>query len=363
MRAAMTPRELRTQVAAILNGVNPAPGIPADAIIHAAIAHGVGPQMGVSEFARELRGDAAALVAESARLEVLHAALINDELRRVLEALAGAGLKVVVVKGAHLAHAVYGRPHMRVRSDSDLLIQPLDRDGVEQLVRACGYTRPTHVRGRVILGQFHMERRDRSDVTHALDIHWRVASPLLVERLLPARAVIESARPLPRLGPDAFGPSLPHALAFAALHLAAHHWPDPDLLWLYDLRTIAEAMPADDETAFVALSTTGRFAALAAEVLRVAHDMFPSPKLEALIASLPSDPGEPSLRLLAGRRPIDDLRLDLRYATTRERFQLVREHLFPDRDYIRAAAPGTPLATAYARRIATGARRWLSRQN
>ena len=363
MRAAMTPRELRTQVAAILNGADPPPGIPADAIVHAAIAHGVGPQMGLSEFARRLCGNAAALVAENARLEVLHAALINDELRRVLQALADAGLKVVVVKGAHLAHAVYSRPHMRVRSDSDLLIQPLDRDAAEQVVRVCGYTRPTHVRGRVILGQFHMERRDRLDVTHALDIHWRVASPLLVERLLPARSVLESARPLPRLGPDALGPSLPHALAFASLHLAAHHWPDPDLLWLYDLRTIADAMSADDERTFVALSTAGRFSALAAAVLRVARDTFPSTKLDVLIASLPNDPGEPALRLLASRGPIDDLRLDLRYATTAERFHLVREHLFPDRDYIRAASPGTPLATAYARRFATGARRWLSKQN
>ena len=59
-------------------------------------------------------------------------ALIDDELRRVHGALAAAGLRVVVVKGAHLAHAVYERPHLRVRSDSDLLIDVRDRDAVEQ---------------------------------------------------------------------------------------------------------------------------------------------------------------------------------------------------------------------------------------
>jgi hypothetical protein len=357
----MRPMELRAQVAAIVNGGNPAPGASVDEIIRAAVAHGVGPQFGASTFARGLRGDAAALVAESVRLDVLHAALINDEVRRVLGALADAGIRVVVVKGAHLAHAVYERAHLRVRSDSDLLIDVRDRDAVEHVVQGRGYSRPIHVRGRVILGQFHMERIDRSGVMHALDIHWRVASPLLVERLLAARTVIESARPLPQLGPGALGPSLPHALAFACLHLAAHHWPDPDLLWLHDLRAIADAMTEDDTDAFVALSASGRFASLAATALGVARDLFPSARLSALISSLPYDPSEPALKMLTRRRPIDDLRLDLRYATPAERFHLVREHLFPDRDYIRATAPGTLLASAYARRIATGARRWLSR--
>ena len=361
MRAPLTPRELRAQVAAVLNGQDPAPGVPDDAIVRTAIAHGVGPQISVSAFARTLRGEAAALAAETGRLEVIHAALINDELRRVLAALSSAGLKTVVVKGAHLAHAVYGRPHLRARSDSDLLIAIDDRDAVEQVIKRCGYRCPVHVRGRVILGQFHMERQDRSDVTHALDLHWRVAAPLLVERLLPARAVIESARPLPELGPHALAPSLAHALAFACLHLAAHHWPDPDLLWLYDLRAIVDRMSKDDQRTFVALAPAGRFASLAAAVLGVARETFPSARLDALIASLRVDPSEPALRLLSHRRPFDDLRLDLRYATTAQRFQLVREHLFPGREYIRAAAPGAPLAAAYARRIATGARRWLSR--
>ena len=359
----MTPRELRAQVTAVLNGADLPRDVAPEAIIHSAIAHGVGPQLGMSDVARHLRGDPAELLAESARLDVLHAALINDELRRVLDALRAAGLTTIVVKGAHLAHTVYARPHLRVRSDSDLLIDGRDRDAVERVIRACGYARPTHVRGRVILGQFHMVRQDRSDVTHALDIHWRVAAPLLVERLLPARAVIASARPIAPLGPGALGPSLPHALAFACLHLAAHHWPEPDLLWLYDLRAIAEAMPSDDAEAFAALGRGGGFAALAAAVLRVARETFPSARLDALIASLPADPTEPALALLASRRPLDGLRLDFRYATAAERFQLVREHLFPDRDYIRATDPGAPLAAAYARRIALGARRWITRQN
>lgn len=359
----MMPLDLRAQVAAILNGAEASADVAAEGIVRAAIAHGVGPQLGVSKFARTLRGEAAALIAEYARLDVLHAALINDELRRVLAALADAGLRVAVVKGAHLAHAVYPRPDMRVRSDSDLLIDVTDRDAIAQVLSGLGYARSVHVRGRVILGQFHMQRSDCIDVTHALDIHWRVAAPLLVERLLPARAVLASARPLPELGPDALGPSRPHALAFACLHLAAHHWPDPNLLWLHDLRAIADVMPEDEAGEFVILSTGGRFAALAAAVLGAARDMFPSARLDALIASLLDHPSEPALKLLARRRPIDDLRLDLRYATTAERLRLVREHLFPDRDYIRATDPGAPLATAYARRIATGARRWLSRHS
>jgi len=43
------------------------------------------------------------------------------ELREVLAALAGAGLPVLLLKGAALAYTLYPEPHLRDRSDTDLL--------------------------------------------------------------------------------------------------------------------------------------------------------------------------------------------------------------------------------------------------
>lgn len=355
----MMPAVMRAALASVLNG-SPIPlHVDETQLVRFGISHGVGPLLACSNAARTCSRDAALLLEEDLRLDVLHAALINDELRRVLAGVHDSGIRAVVVKGAHLAHAVYPRPELRVRSDSDLLIAASDEDAVERALRSLGYQRPVHVRGRVILGQFHMERHDRAGVTHALDIHWRVAAPLLVERLLPAKAVIDSAIPLPALSAHAAAPALPHALALACLHLAAHHWREPDLLWLYDLRMIADGMGPAEANAFSGLAGAGRFQTLASRILGAARELFPSPSLDALIASLREDPREPALQLLSPRRAIDDLRLDLRYATAAERLRLIREHLFPDREYMRASAYGTPIAAAYARRIVRGARHWL----
>jgi len=147
------------------------------------------------------------------------------------------------------------------------------------------------------------------------------------------------------------------------LHLAAHHWPDPDLLWLYDLRALADAMTPSEAAEFDGVAAVRGFSTLASHVLRAARELFPSAALDALIVRLPEHREEPALQLLSRRGALDKLRLDLRYASSRQRFRLVREHLFPDREYMRASSRGAPLAAAYAHRIARGARRWLSKSS
>ena len=46
----------------------------------------------------------------------------EDETRRVLDAFGDAQIDVLVFKGAALAHTVYAAPHLRPRTDVDLLV-------------------------------------------------------------------------------------------------------------------------------------------------------------------------------------------------------------------------------------------------
>ena len=360
----MTPQQERMWVSAALNGEAVDPQIDRDDLLRVATSHGVGPLLAGTPFGRSLGGEFAARLAADVAHGIFHAALLNDELRRVIPALSAAGIPAVLIKGAHLAHAVYPRPPLRVRADTDLLIPLEARAAAEDVLRDSGYRPTVHVRGSVILGQFHMERVDRTGVALQMDVHWRVSAPLLVERLLPASQVIDARTPIAALGDGAFGPSLEHALALACLHLAAHHWPTPDLLWLYDLRQIAEALGPEGGRRFVTLARSQGFGALAGEVLREGQSLFPAPALRELIDALPrrEEAREPALALLDHpKRRIDELTLDLRYASWGDRSRLIREHLLPDAAYIRASSGGRTLAGAYARRIARGARRWFSR--
>jgi putative nucleotidyltransferase-like protein len=352
---------LRQSIAAALNGEAVDAGVDRHELLRVAFGHGLGPLLAATPFGRSLDGQDGADLAGEARLATLHAALLNDELRRILPAFAEAGIPAVLIKGAHLAHAVYPRPALRVRSDNDLLIPVEARAAAERVLVARGYRPIVHVRGSVILGQFQMTRFDRNDVELHADVHWRVGAPLMVEHLLPARQVIDARTPIPALGEGAWGPSLEHALALACLHMAAHHWPPPDLLWLYDLRQLAEALDPEGIRGFVQLARSGGFASLARAVLCEAGVLFPSPALRDLTEDLPADGAEPAMSLLRpGRGFLTDVLLDLRWAGWRERVQLLREHLLPDAAYVRATSTASTLPGAYLDRILGSYRRLRS---
>ena len=288
---------------------------------------------------------------------------MDEQIARVLEALARNGLRVLVIKGAHLSHALYPSPALRPRSDTDLLVVESDCDRVDAALSDLGYERLPHVRGSVILGQFHFTRTDTAGVVHALDVHWRVAAPLVFANVLPLETLWTKATPIRPLGSHAFGPSLPDALVLACIHLAAHHRRHAILLWFYDLYLLARALDAAQQAAFVEVAATAGVTAVCANSLEGARRYFDDPRLATLAARVVARRGnreEPSARILTAARPIDELLLDLKTrASLRTRLTLVREHLWPDAEYMRATGHEGWLPLAYARRAVSGARKWL----
>jgi hypothetical protein len=97
----------------------------------------------------------------------------------------------------------------------------------------------------------------------------------------------------------------------------------------------------------------------------MAHEYFPGAALAALAAraqAAGASTREPSAGLLDVARPIDHLWLDVRAADGwRERMTLLREHLYPDAEYMRATSAKTgSLPLAYVRRAVSGAREWIA---
>jgi hypothetical protein len=291
------------------------------------------------------------------------AALRARELRRVLDGLAAAAVRPLVIKGAHLAHVAYSSPGLRVRSDTDLVIGADECDRAARVLHALGYVRAVHVRGTLILGQHHFHYVDGVGVAHALDVHWRIAAPLVLRPVLPVETLRAAAVPIPSLGDKAFGPAPPHALIIACVHLAAHHRDDPLLLWLYEIAALAAALSDRQADEFVAYVVDQRVARVVAHALSRARDEFDNRPLADLEQRLRRvEPGrELSERLLSANRPIDGLWLDLGAAGGwRERARLLQEHLWPDAAYMRARGEAGWLPLSYARRAVVGAWRWMA---
>jgi hypothetical protein len=349
----------RADVCALLReGAAPVESVPAD-VLAAARVDGVhlllADRMRLPSFADELR---AAAVIEALRAH---------ELRAVLEGMAAAGVRPVLLKGAPLAHTHYPRPELRPRSDTDLMIPASARDVAGRTLVELGYHRLSEVDGELAIGQFHFQKHDRNGLFHALDVHWRVSNVRVCADVLTYEELARDAIVLPTLGPNAWSPSPAHALLVACVHRVAHHRDTDDLLWLFDVHLLARAFASHERDAFTQLASARRMRAVCARTLSLAQAAFGGLDVEWVAAlSAVGSNGEPSAALLrGGLRQVDILKADLT-ATPRwpDRLQLLREHLFPRAAFMyerygRRRRLALPLL--YLHRIVTGLPKWFRR--
>jgi hypothetical protein len=298
---------------------------------------------------------------------VLHS-LRDRELSRVLARLSEAGLACLILKGAALAHTLYRQPHTRRRSDADLLIQPADADRVTALLEADGYVRAVEISGDYATSQLHLDRSDAPDSRYALDIHWRIVNAHAFADAIGFDEFAASRIPVPGLGPHAWTLCTAHALALACIHAVAHHPNSDDLLWLWDVHLLVAAMTGAERDAFVDVARRSAARAVCAHTLAAADARFGTPGAAALIDQVrprPGDAAELSAQFLGSRLSLADiLRSDLASLGWRRGAVLLREHLFPPTEYMRAQYhrwPAVLLPAAYIHRIMRGAPKWLRR--
>jgi len=96
------------------------------------------------------------------------------ELRRVLSALGEAGIPVVVLKGAALAHVFHSA---RYFLDLDVLVPPAELDRATRALEAIGFSRADMARSTLYYERHHFHRVLRSQNGLMLELHWDLARP------------------------------------------------------------------------------------------------------------------------------------------------------------------------------------------
>jgi len=283
----------------------------------------------------------------------------------VIAALKENGIEPLLMKGASLAYDVYRDPSWRVRSDADIFIRASDREGTRACLEHLGYSSQPEVAGRLVAYQFHSERIDRHGIRHLYDVHWKIANPQRFADAIGFDELALAAVPLPLLGADARGIGRVHALWLACVHRAAHHYDREALVWLYDVHLLAQALDDDGMRRLGALAERTGVRRLCLRALLLARDRFGTRIAANVIAALEAaPPDEPSTVFLRpGMRKVDVLLDDVRALPGwRPRLELLKEHLFPDADYMRgtyARGSSAPTMWLYLRRIAGGASKWF----
>jgi hypothetical protein len=267
------------------------------------------------------------------RVTILADAVRVRELVAVLRACEDAGAKPVVFKGAALAHTHYAESWRRPRYDADLLIAPDSRERVFDILRRFGYERRSFTSGDLVMFQAPFERVDRLGIDHALDIHWRIANPHVVSHVLTHEELVERSASVPVMDYPMRVPSPVDSLLLACIHRVAHHPGFEKPVWIEDIHLLASRFTHSEWQAF-----------------------------EVLTALSNGDRESSSIFLQEELRPVDRLKADVRALGPLAAARLVREHLFPPAEYMRAAygvRHRAWLPAYYVARVLSGMSKWL----
>jgi hypothetical protein len=337
------------------------------ALVEAAGKHGVLPLLADAasnaRWDRELLAEMRPAVAAETALAILR----QVELRRVLAALAAAGVQPLVIKGAHLAFTCYRSPDRRPRVDTDLLIRERDRIALKKCLGTLGYEPVPHVTGEVAFSQFSYRHVDAHGTSHTLDVHWRIAIPKAFADRLGYDELRRDAVNVTDLGPHALAPSPPLALLIACLHRTAHHGTSDRLVWLYDIHLLATMLSAGEwDVVASRAADTGLAPVVAAGLEHAAARLgtvAPAVVLERLRAAS-ARPDPDVVMFLSGEPPRIQIAASdwRRIHGVRNRLRFVREHLFPSPAYMRhryGISSPAALPFLYAHRAVTGAVKWM----
>jgi hypothetical protein len=333
-------------------------------VLAAAEQHGVSCLLADALAAASAR-EAAAFVHRS-RAEAVRDIVVQHELRGLLQAFAGDGVRVLVVKGSALAYTLYVQPWHRPRLDTDILVAEEDVAAAIAVLSARGYAAsPAISTGQLVSHQAPYERTDVRGARHVIDLHWKVVNPQLLAAALTFDHLWARAASAPPLGPAARVPRAVDALILACVHRLAHHQSFERLIWLYDLRLLSRALAADDWTDLCRTACANGVASLCLDGLRHARTRvgaeLPAPFEAELEAAGQWERSRAYVHGSLSRR--DVLVSDLRTLPTwRQRLRLLREHAFPPAPFMRhryGVRGRLWLPALYVHRLVSGASRWL----
>ena len=313
-------------------------------IVQSAIEHGVAPllhhELSQSASWAEYPAHFRELLTRPARQTMALDMLREQDLGPLLDQLAAAGIRYLLIKGAGLAFTHYQRPYLRDRCDTDILFP--DLGAFEQawaLFESLGYQRRNTLSGEFVGYQHCCWRTLGPGVHQVLDCHIKINDYLfyadafgfeeLMEHSVSVSSLAESAR---TLGPV-------HALLMACMHRVATIplGNAGRLIWLFDMHLLAVSFNGAEWRQFLELARDRSICGTCKHSLDAAGEFFPLAVPAEVMAGLdkaaesePFKPGEEMKRWQYYFQVFKSTR------GVGNKARLIREHFFPSADYLMA---------------------------
>jgi hypothetical protein len=293
-----------------------------------------------------------------ARRDAGVALLRQVEAKRVLAALADAGVLTILVKGLPLAFAYYPSPAQRPSLDVDLVVKKEDFETATAVLKGLGYERAEDQGADSETAQAAFVRFDAQGFRHVLDLHWRFSGGSLLAGLPSFEEVAARSIPVPALGPHARTLGAVDALLLACAH-RLHHVESDRLIWLYDIALLAATLDEGGWRELVESARARRLASVCLRGLEAAREALGTAVPPGVVRDLSGQSLELSNLLLADERQVwHRVARDLHgMRGWRDRFRLLWRYAFPGREYMKeryGIANGLLLPAAYAYRAVRG---------
>jgi hypothetical protein len=116
------------------------------------------------------------------RRNAARSTMVSYELSRVLAALEKDGIPAIVLKGAHLANAIYGNSALRTMADVDLLVHWADLPRAAERFRAMGYTPAEERESGLPDALYHALPPFNKQDAPPFEVHWHIIWPISPDR-------------------------------------------------------------------------------------------------------------------------------------------------------------------------------------
>jgi putative nucleotidyltransferase-like protein len=182
---------------------------------------------------------------ETVRKTLVDNLILLKALREVAAALSEEGIGFVLLKGVSLLGFLYPEIQLRPMTDIDLLIREKDWPKVADTLRQRGYRMPPTDEERFYRERWYHQLVESPGMPSTkLEFHWNLES---VERSrIDPEELIHDAVPCEIEGERFLRLCDDHLLVHQAVHLA-HHYQQPALVWVEDLRRLLAAGKLDWE--------------------------------------------------------------------------------------------------------------------
>ena len=244
----------------------------------------------------------------------------------------------------------YPSPHIRPRADTDLLC-PSEKWRARSRRRASGIRSGRRNVRAARLYQSHYRRTDRHGVTHALDVHWKIEfSGARRHRLTHAELWSAASPSSPRSRPYCHAA---RALLLGASSIAPAIIPgsSESSCGLYHFHLLGSCLTADQNQQFQAVvAERGLQRASRPKASQSRDGLFGDPTLDAPVEATCSAPANGDGSVRPGLRPRYCVSYLQALPDWRTRGRLLREHLLPSSNYMRARY-GVPVERRASRAV------------